>query len=50
VKYIKNKIMSNYRLALPLLDASNAATRAVGSIMGVMPNRVVDVPLVAAQG
>jgi integrase len=33
-----------------LLDASNAATRAVGSIMGVMPNRVVDVPLVAAQG
>jgi integrase len=33
-----------------LLAASNAATRAVGSIMGVMPNRVVDVPLVAAQG
>jgi len=33
-----------------LLDASNAATRAVGSIMGVMPNRVVDVPLVQAQG
>ncbi len=32
-----------------LLDASNAATRAVGSIMGVMPNRVVDVPLVAAR-
>jgi integrase len=33
-----------------LLDASNAATRAVGSIMGVMPNWVVDVPLVAVQG
>jgi hypothetical protein len=30
-----------------LLDASNAATIAVGSVMGVMPNRVVDVPLVA---
>ena len=33
-----------------LLAASNAATIAVGSVMGVMPNRVVDVPLVAAQG
>lgn len=33
-----------------LLDASNAATRAVGSIMGVLPNRVVDVPLVQAGG
>jgi hypothetical protein len=33
-----------------LLAASNAATKAVGSIMGVMPNRIVDVPLVAAQG
>jgi len=33
-----------------LLAASNAATLAVGSIMGVMPNRVVDVPLVAVQG
>lgn len=32
-----------------LLDASNAATQAVGSILGVMPNRVVDVPLVQAQ-
>jgi integrase len=31
-----------------LLAASNAATKAVGSIMGVMPNRIVDVPLVAA--
>jgi integrase len=30
-----------------LLAASNAATIAVGSVMGVMPNRVVDVPLVA---
>jgi site-specific recombinase XerD len=30
-----------------LLDASNAATHAVGSVMGVMPNRVTDVPLVA---
>ena len=30
-----------------LLAASNAATQAVGSVMGVMPNRVVDVPLVA---
>jgi integrase len=30
-----------------LLDASNAATQAVGSVMGVLPNRVVDVPLVA---
>ena len=33
-----------------LLAASNAATQAVGSVMGVMPNRVVDVPLVAAKG
>ena len=33
-----------------LLAASNAATQAVGSVMGVMPNRVVDVPLVAARG
>jgi len=32
-----------------LLAASNAATLAVGSIMGVMPNRIVDVPLVAVQ-
>jgi integrase len=30
-----------------LLAASNAATLAVGSVMGAMPNRVVDVPLVA---
>jgi len=30
-----------------LLDASNAATIAVGSVMGGMPNRVADVPLVA---
>ena len=29
-----------------LLAASNAATIAVGSVMGVMPNRVLDVPLV----
>ena len=33
-----------------LLEATNAATRAVGSVMGVMPNNVVDVPLVLAQG
>jgi integrase len=33
-----------------LLAASNAATQAVGLVMGVIPNRVVDVPLVAAQG
>ena len=33
-----------------LLAASNAATQAVGSVMGVMPNRVVDAPLVAAKG
>ena len=33
-----------------LLAASNAATLAVGSLMGVMPNRIVDVPLVAVQG
>lgn len=32
-----------------LLDASNAATRAIGSLMGVMPNRVIDVPLIQAQ-
>ena len=31
-----------------LLDASNAATLAVGAVMGVMPNRVIDVPLVMA--
>ncbi len=33
-----------------LLAASNAATLAVGSVMGTMPNRVLDVPLVAALG
>jgi integrase len=33
-----------------LLAASNAATLAVGSVMGVMPNRITDIPLVAAQG
>jgi site-specific recombinase XerD len=33
-----------------LLATSNAATLAVGSVMGAMPNRVVDVPLVAALG
>ena len=33
-----------------LLAASNAATLAIGSVMGAMPNRVVDVPLVAALG
>jgi len=33
-----------------LLEATNAATRAVGSVMGVMPSNVVDVPLVIAQG
>ena len=33
-----------------LLAASNAATLAVCSVMGAMPNRVVDVPLVAALG
>jgi integrase len=31
-----------------LLAASNAATLAVGSVMGAMPNRALDVPLVAA--
>ena len=31
-----------------LLDASNAATLAVGSVMGVMPTRIIDVPLVMA--
>jgi integrase len=31
-----------------LLDASNAATLAVGAVMGVMPKRVIDVPLVMA--
>jgi hypothetical protein len=33
-----------------LLEATNAASRAVGSVMGVMPNRVAGVPLVAPQG
>jgi hypothetical protein len=33
-----------------LLAASNGATVAMGSVMGTMPNRVVDVPLVAALG
>ena len=33
-----------------LLAASNVATRAIGSVMGAMPNRVLDVPLVAALG
>ena len=28
-----------------LLDASNVATLVVGSVMGVLPNRVVDVPM-----
>ncbi|NBS40701.1 MAG: hypothetical protein EBS73_15905 [Betaproteobacteria bacterium] len=32
-----------------LLAASNAATLAVGSIMGVMPNRVVEVPMLVSQ-
>jgi len=32
-----------------LLDASNAATRAIGSLMGVMPNQVSDVPLLQVQ-
>ena len=31
-----------------LLDASNAATLAVGAVMGVMPSRLIDVPLVMA--
>ena len=31
-----------------LLAASNVATLAFGSVMGAMPNRVLDVPLVAA--
>jgi len=29
---------------------SDFFTSTVGSIMGVMPNRIVDVPLVAVQG
>lgn len=33
-----------------LLDARNAATRAVGALVGVIPSQVVDVPLVSAQG
>jgi len=33
-----------------MLTASNPATLAVGSVMGTMQNRVLDVPLVAAQG
>jgi integrase len=33
-----------------LLAASNAANLGVGSVMGAMPNRVLDVPLVAALG
>ena len=33
-----------------LLDASNVATHAVGSLMGVMPNRVLEVQLVAVGG
>jgi len=33
-----------------LLAASNGATVAMGSVMGAMPNRVLDVPLVAALG
>ena len=33
-----------------LLAASNAATLAVGSVMGAMPNRALNVPLVAALG
>ena len=28
-----------------LLDTSTVATLAVGSVMGVLPNRVVDVPM-----
>ena len=31
-----------------LLAATNAATLAVGSVMGVLPNRVVEVPLAAS--
>jgi len=33
-----------------LLAASNGATVAMGTVMGAMPNRVLDVPLVAALG
>jgi site-specific recombinase XerD len=32
-----------------LLEATNAASRAVGPVMGVMPDRVVDVPLIQIQ-
>jgi integrase len=33
-----------------LLDASNVATLAVGSVMGVLPNRVGDVPMLVVGG
>jgi integrase len=33
-----------------LLEATNVATRAVGSLMGVMPKDALEVPLVLAQG
>jgi len=33
-----------------LLEATNVATRAVGSLMGVMPTDALEVPLVLAQG
>ena len=33
-----------------LLAASNIATLAIDSVTGAMPNQVLDVPLVAAQG
>ncbi|NCX88304.1 MAG: hypothetical protein EBX02_04230, partial [Betaproteobacteria bacterium] len=50
--YTQLKTTQRYAHLAPetLLAASNAATLAVGSIMGVMPNRIVDVPLVALQG
>ena len=42
--------MCEYLSQDTLLAASNAATQAFGSVLGAMPNRVVEVPLVAALG
>ena len=42
------KTTQRYLAPQTLLDASNAATLAVGAVMGVIPTRVIDLPLVMA--
>jgi integrase len=44
-KQVKTTQRYAHLAAQTLLEASNVATLAVGSVMGVMPNRVVDEPM-----